>query len=62
MAKSEHILRGMKSIADFSGLSESSIIKFCIEYEDFPVRKNGNYYSHKLELEVWMREWSAGRK
>lgn len=56
------ILRGMKSIVDFSGLSEATITKFCAEYDDFPVKKNGTYISHRTQLNEWVKAYVAGGK
>lgn len=61
-AVESEILRGMKAIVDFSGLSEATIIKFCSEFDDFPVKKNGTYISHRVQLNEWVRDYVAGRK
>lgn len=58
------VLFGMKSICQFLGRSESTIIKFIREYDDFPVhRENGSgYAASRSELNKWFRAYARGEK
>jgi hypothetical protein len=49
------ILVGMKAICEFIGYSEATIIKWRKEYDDFPVKKNGQLISSKTALNEWSR-------
>jgi hypothetical protein len=56
------ILRGMKSIINYSGLSEAIILKLSSEYDDFPVKKIGTWISHKTALDDWIKEYVARKR
>jgi hypothetical protein len=45
----------MKAICEFIGYSEATIIKWRKEYDDFPVKKNGQLISSKTALNEWSR-------
>jgi hypothetical protein len=49
------ILVGMKSICDFLRVSEATVIKWRREYDDFPVKKNGQLTSSRAALNEWSR-------
>ena len=59
-------LRGMKAICQFMGYSESQILQWMRQYENFPVRKNGerrqgSLHSSKAALQKWKLWWLAQR-
>ena len=47
------MLRGMKAICDFLRMSEATVLRWMREYENFPVKKNGNYISNRTKLNEW---------
>lgn len=49
------ILVGMKSICDFLRVSEATVLKWRREYDDFPVKKNGQLTSSRAALNEWSR-------
>ncbi len=55
------MLRGMKSICDYLRMSEATVLKYIREYDDFPVKKNGNYISSRTALNDWVRGLVMGR-
>ena len=55
------MLRGMKSICDYLRMSEATVLKYIREYDDFPVKKNGNYISSRTALNDWVRGLVTGR-
>jgi hypothetical protein len=55
------LLVGMKAICDFMRLSEPTIMKYCREYDDFPVKKNGSYLSSRSGLNTWFRDFVKSR-
>lgn len=48
------ILVGMKAICDFLRVSEATIIKWRKEYEDFPIKKNGQLTGTRAALQKWI--------
>lgn len=56
-ATESEILRGMKAICDFMRMSEATVLKYCREYDDFPVKKNGGYISHRSALNQWLQDY-----
>lgn len=56
-AKATDVLFGMKAICDYLGRSDATVLKFCREYDDFPVRKeNGSgYISSRSRLDEWFK-------
>ena len=62
-AKSEEpadILVGMKAICDFLRVSEATVIKWRREYDDFPVKKNGQLTSSRAALNKWSLKLFGG--
>lgn len=57
--KATDVLFGMKAICDHLGRSEATVLKFCREYDDFPVKKENRtgYISSRSKLEEWFREF-----
>lgn len=55
------MLRGMKAICDFLRMSEATVLKFCREYDNFPVKKNGSYYSSRKKLNLWFQWYLENR-
>jgi len=47
------ILVGMKAICDYLRVSEATVIKWRAEYDDFPVKKNGQLMSSRSALNTW---------
>lgn len=55
------VLRGMKEICDFLRMSDATVLKWMREYDDFPVKKNGNYISSRNRLNEWYQVYLANR-
>ena len=51
------LLVGMKSISSFLKMSEATILRWLQEYDDFPVKKNGNYISSRTRLNTWFQAY-----
>lgn len=60
-ADTADILVGMKSICDFLGVSEATVIKWRQQYDDFPIKKNGQLTSSRAALNEWSRTLFSGR-
>lgn len=60
---SENVLQGMKSICDFLGRSEATIINWTKIYADtIPIKKiDGRWESDRKALEDWRRDLLNGR-
>lgn len=54
------LLVGMKAICSFLGRSESTIIRWRQQYDDFPVKKNGQLTTTKSALQRWVYETFGG--
>lgn len=56
VAKQEQadLLVGMKAICKFLGRSESTIIRWRKEYDDFPVKKEGQLITTRASLQQWV--------
>lgn len=54
------ILRGMKAICDFLRMSEATVQKWMREYDDFPVKKNGQLISSRRKLNDWYQTYLEG--
>lgn len=50
------ILVGMKAICGFLRVSEATVIKWRQQYDDFPVKKNGQLTSSRAALNEWSRQ------
>lgn len=50
------LLVGMKAICSFLGRSESTVIRWRQQYDDFPVKKNGQLTSTRVALQKWVYE------
>ena len=51
------ILRGMKAICGFLGMSENTVLRWMNEYDDFPVKKNGGFLSSRKKLNAWYQSY-----
>lgn len=61
VARSEDALHGMKSICNYYGRSEATILKLHGEY-GFPIKKNGGGWSSARSLiDQWNIDYVAGR-
>jgi len=49
------VLRGMKSICFFLKVSETTVLKWSREYDNFPMKKDGRHISSKKKLNEWFR-------
>ena len=58
--ESSDVLVGMKAICNFLNMSDATVLKYCREYDDFPVKKNGVYVSSRTNLNNWFRAFVAG--
>jgi len=54
------MLRGMKEICNFMRMSEATVLKYIKEYDDFPVKKNGQFISSRTALNEWARKVVGG--
>lgn len=55
------ILRGMKAICAFLGMSEDTVLRWMREYDDFPVKKNGQLISSRKKLNKWYQDYLESR-
>lgn len=51
------LLFGMKAICAFLRMSESTVLRWQREYDDFPVKKNGGHVSSRRKLNIWFQEY-----
>lgn len=51
------VLRGMKAICSFLSMSEATVLRWMREYEDFPVKKNGQFISSRKRLNAWYQDY-----
>lgn len=54
------LLVGMKAICNYLGRSESTIIKWRQQYDDFPVKKNGQLTATRSALQKWVYDTFGG--
>jgi len=48
------LLVGMKAICDFLRRSEATVLKWRKEYDDFPVKKDGQLIATRSALQKWV--------
>lgn len=58
----DDILVGMKEIAGFLRVGQHRVRQLIGRHADIPIRKEGQYISHKQELRDWVREFVARKK
>jgi hypothetical protein len=51
------VLRGMKAISGFLSMSEATVLRWMREYDDFPVKKNGQLISSRSRLNAWYQAY-----
>jgi hypothetical protein len=59
-ADTADLLVGIKAICDFLRRSEATVLKWRREYDDFPVKKNGQLISTRAGLQKWVYNTFGG--